>query len=379
MQSPNNPLSYDRYAYVWNNPINAIDPSGFRMIGRPNPKKPSLGQQIIVTAATAAAASTGNYWAVFMIQYGNGAYNGNSLSRSLGNGAKAAFLSYAGAKAGSIGGGVGWGAQASLGITVALASGENGWHALASAMASPAGCSGCAVFSITVSGALSEQAGGSFKDGASLAFVSWAVSSAISYNAKQSHASSSRGDKTPFYEYNIESMMASECSHPAQTCGGAYAQKGFKSHLGCRDTAGGAAYHCYGMATKDGEIYKQYSLTMPDGEFLPQDSDHETFLADRKAFQSGSGKIFEIAPPRGVTQKEFASSVIQHAEGYRLTPAITSRVYWLLFSNSNAAAGYPFLRAGGTLPSRSEVGFAPGLWDYEPMTRANSISTPSLP
>jgi hypothetical protein len=132
--------------------------------------------------------------------------------------------------------------------------------------------------------------------------------------------------------------------------------------LVCRPVGSTPANHCGTFISSSGdpakaEIEKQYSLAGGGTRFLPQDSSHSTFSADRAAFRAPGGRNlhYPIAPPADLTLRQFADNVIFWAEQYR------AEIY-LLFAgpNSNSAAAFPLYRAGAQVPN---VPRAPAL-DY---------------
>ena len=142
--------------------------------------------------------------------------------------------------------------------------------------------------------------------------------------------------------------------------------EGFRTYLGCR----GSDYlfgHCYVVITEDGVIHKQYSVSGSD-KFLKQGSmENRTYEQDNEAFKNKTGQIYEIQPPESVTQEEFKYLIIKAAEGYGVP-------YDPFYNNSNAAAGYVIMEAGGKLPTSVGV-IAPSLRLHEP-TIWNPPSSP---
>ena len=134
--------------------------------------------------------------------------------------------------------------------------------------------------------------------------------------------------------------------------------EGFRTYLGCR----GSDYlfgHCYVVITEDGEIHKQYSVSGSD-KFLKQGSmENWTYEQDNEAFKNKTGQIYEIQPPEGVTQEEFKYLIIKAAEGYDVP-------YDPFLRNSNAAAGYVIMEAGGKLPGTAGGIMGPSLRLYDP-------------
>ena len=131
--------------------------------------------------------------------------------------------------------------------------------------------------------------------------------------------------------------------------------EGFRTYLGCR-RSDYVVGHCYVVITEDGAIHRQYSVS-GSRKFLPQDSKVGTFEKDREAFKDKQGEIFEIDPPEGVTREEFKEDIIYAAEAFAVDK------YRLFTSNSNAAAGFVILFAGGRLPDVQMS--VPGLRHFE--------------
>jgi hypothetical protein len=110
------------------------------------------------------------------------------------------------------------------------------------------------------------------------------------------------------------------------------------------------------------KIKSQFSLQGGATEFDSQDSTSDTFLTDRAAFRNpgGSNLHYRIAPPEGMTSKQFADSVIRLGNSYQASPA-TYRLF--RGPNSNSAAAFPLYRSGATVP---QVPRSPGLNYYAP-------------
>lgn len=118
------------------------------------------------------------------------------------------------------------------------------------------------------------------------------------------------------------------------------------------------------VITEDGEIDRQYTVSGSD-KFLNQNStENYTYREDRRAFTNKTGQIYEIQLPEGVTQEEFKDRIIEAAEGYDVP-------YDPFLRNSNAAAGYVILKAGGRLPSTAGGIMGPSLRIYDPTPKWN--------
>jgi hypothetical protein len=82
-----------------------------------------------------------------------------------------------------------------------------------------------------------------------------------------------------------------------------------------------------------------------------------TYDNDLKAFREGSN-VFRSEPPPGMSQQDYDEMVMKYADSYRAPT-------YKLFSgpNSNSAAVYPIIRAGGSVPDTS---WAPALkyWNF---------------
>ncbi len=139
--------------------------------------------------------------------------------------------------------------------------------------------------------------------------------------------------------------------------------EGFRTYLGCR----GSDYlfgHCYVVITEDGAIHRQYSVSGSD-KFLEQGSmENRTYKQDNEAFENKTGQIYEIRSPGGVTRVEFKDLIIKAAEGYDVP-------YDPFLRNSNAAAGYVIMEAGGKLPNTAGGIMGPSLRVYDPAPKWN--------
>jgi len=177
IQAATNTQSYNRYSYVWNNPLNATDPSGFVLKKYWDKIRPYVGAIVAIVAgyflcqntctveiyaaigavsgAAGAAANGGNIAMGFVL----GAFSGIAANYGvIAAGVAGGFASYA------TGGKFGHGfASAGLG-TIYGGAGQRigGWQGLAA--------------SAVIGGSISEATGGKFKNGAASAAFSYAVS-----------------------------------------------------------------------------------------------------------------------------------------------------------------------------------------------------------
>jgi len=79
-----------------------------------------------------------------------------------------------------------------------------------------------------------------------------------------------------------------------------------------------------------------------------------TFRTDMQGFLNpgGRNRHFSIAPPTGVSQAKFVQRVISFGNEYGASGGFEVSGYRLLFGpNSNSAAAFPIIRAGGNLPN----------------------------
>lgn len=141
--------------------------------------------------------------------------------------------------------------------------------------------------------------------------------------------------------------------------------------LACRSVGGTAANHCglfvYHDDRKTGVIERQYSLQGVGTEFDPQlirsdEQRSDTFDKGQRAFRQGpDDRIIIIAPPEGMSQRDFEESVIRVGDSYN---AGSYCLFGQVYPNSNSAAAYPIYQSGGGIP---KVPFwAPGLRYYAP-------------
>ena len=91
---------------------------------------------------------------------------------------------------------------------------------------------------------------------------------------------------------------------------------------------------------------------------------NDTYEQDYDAFENKTGRVYEIQPPEGVTQEEFKDRIVEAAEGYDVP-------YHIFVRNSNAAAGYVIMEAGGKLPNTAGGVMGPGLRTYDPTPKWN--------
>lgn len=176
IQAATNTQSYNRYSYVWNNPLNATDPSGFVLKKYWDKIRPYVGAIVAIVAgyflcqntctveiyaaigavsgAAGAAANGGNIAMGFVL----GAFTGIAGNYGvIAAGVAGGFASYA------TGGKFGHGfASAGLGSIYGGAGQKiGGWQALAA--------------SVVIGGSISEATGGKFKNGAASAAFSYTM------------------------------------------------------------------------------------------------------------------------------------------------------------------------------------------------------------
>lgn len=173
IQAADNTQSYNRYSYVWNNPLNATDPSGYFLDKLWDEIKPFVGAIVAVAASMICPACAAPV--IGMISgAAHAAANGGNIIKG------AVFGAFAGAAyeiGGFVGSGLWGGAQASIeggdfgrgflaagiGAFVGGQDIQGGWGFMASAV---------------TGGVVSEITGGKFKNGAATAAFSWALSKA---------------------------------------------------------------------------------------------------------------------------------------------------------------------------------------------------------
>jgi hypothetical protein len=111
-----------------------------------------------------------------------------------------------------------------------------------------------------------------------------------------------------------------------------------------------------------GQVIRQFSLQFGNTRFDPQGSTSETYLRDLEAFRNpgGADLSYPIAPPEGVSAKEFADSVTSFGDAYLANPE-TYRLFQ--GPNSNSAAAFPLIQSGAKVPG---VPNAPALNFYAP-------------
>jgi RHS repeat-associated protein len=123
--------------------------------------------------------------------------------------------------------------------------------------------------------------------------------------------------------------------------------------LACRDVALGSA-HCglFVLSNNGGPgTTTQFSLGLGDTTF---NQSQTTMDADYAVYKSGNVTI--VPPPNGTSQAAFDQSVTDYANSYRAPFYDLSGV---VGPNSNSAAAFPIIKAGGAIP---DVGTpAPGL------------------
>src|SRR5690625_1896267 len=186
IQAPGNTQSYNRYSYLWNNPLNATDPSGFILKKLWDNIRPVVGA-IVAAVLCYAANCLGSTEDMIWIGGGRGAVgaaaNGADTSGIM-LGAMTGMASGANIYLGAIVAGVSAHAQGgSFGRTFAAAG--------VGAMVSGLGLQGPQGFIVAsvVGGVSSEITGGKFKNGAATAAFSWVLARGI--NKLATHANDS--------------------------------------------------------------------------------------------------------------------------------------------------------------------------------------------
>ncbi|WP_086930551.1 RHS repeat domain-containing protein [Agarilytica rhodophyticola] len=207
VQAASNTQSYNRYSYVFNNPLNATDPSGYFSVGG------FLGAvQTIVTAIAAIYCQA----CIPYISAAFGAVHAARAGGDLGDIARAAVSSYASASITSsyLADGFSWEGLLQVavagGITNVLNNGKFGHGFISAGVGTALGGKLAPVAnettnnilkglgSIVLSGTISKATGGKFANGAGSAAFAWAVRAGIS--SRQSVLQDSGHGNTPIGE-----------------------------------------------------------------------------------------------------------------------------------------------------------------------------------
>ena len=197
---------------------------------------------------------------------------------------------------------------------------------------------GGTVASAVIGGTVSELPGGKFANGAVTSAFAWAFSRAAGGEA----ANNSTGVETATYP------LANEGPHVTLVCRGTWA---VFSHCGTFVWNGT-------LLTAEG-ITRQFSLGGFKTTFVGLNAAGDpgeigTFRTDMQGFLNpgGRNRHFSIAPPTGVSQAKFVQRVISFGNEYGASGGFEVSGYRLLFGpNSNSAAAFPIIRAGGNLPN----------------------------
>jgi RHS repeat-associated protein len=179
IQSPSTTASLNRYSYVWNNPLNATDPSGFSLSSLWKEVRPFVGAIVgVVLAVTVPWAAEA--WAPIVIGMISGAAgaaaNGTSILKGV------VFGAFSGAAYGA--GGV-WGSAVWGGVESYMNGGAIGRGFIAAGIGALGGAGGGGpsikgfVTSAVLGGVATEVTGGKFKNGAASAAFMYAVSAGV--------------------------------------------------------------------------------------------------------------------------------------------------------------------------------------------------------
>jgi RHS repeat-associated protein len=180
IQSPSTTASLNRYSYVWNNPLNATDPSGFSLSSLWKEVRPFVGAIVgVVLAVTVPWAAEA--WAPIVIGMISGAAgaaaNGTSILKGV------VFGAFSGAAYGA--GGV-WGSAVWGGVESYMNGGAIGRGFIAAGIGALGGAGGGGpsikgfVTSAVLGGVATQVTGGKFKNGAASAAFMYAVSAGMS-------------------------------------------------------------------------------------------------------------------------------------------------------------------------------------------------------
>ena len=359
---------YNRYAYGKNNPLNGTDPSGFGFFKELFDDILGITESPLLNAVAQIAACyyggpAGCAEYALMSARGHGgswgdafkaaatAYVSASVFEAIGQSTQFGF---------AMGDGVKQLAMNALangtagGVMSVLQGGKFG-HGFAAAglssLAKPAlrgvaftGTSGLPLRVLTravIGGTLSELTGGKFANGAVTAAFASAMSEMVAANDGR---------------YSDEGGEASQILDVESG--------GVCVDLVCRPTWK-VANHCATIvaecgATNASQIEAQFSLRGFETEFEPQGSTNSTFTTDRAAFLNPDERNlrYSIAPPVGMSSRQFADSVIQYGNSYQ-----APRYGLILGPNSNSAAAFPLYRSGARVPA---VPRAPALNYWRP-------------
>jgi RHS repeat-associated protein len=350
VQDPTNSQSLNRYSYVWNNPLNATDPSGyfvFTLVAA----VALAGAKLTVAELAFTFAFTGFVDALVA----GGGFREALLSGIASGISAGAFSGIGSTLSGQFGGdfaagltGLGFSIKIVShgvigGIVSVIQDGKFG-HGFASASFAAAattfnnsqhvGGSGFSrarvVIAAVVGGTASELSGGKFSNGA----ITGAFSQALNHELHTEMETDERG-------VEAHDSRASKADDQHVT-------------LVCRPVSSSGFDHCgtfvhYGSDPSSAMIRAQFSLTLNETKFLPQSSTHDTYTTDQEAFRnpkSPSVSHYPIAVPKGQSNSSFANSVVAHGLKYESKAGYKP----LRGPNSNSAASYPILAAGGKLP-----------------------------
>jgi RHS repeat-associated protein len=179
IQSPSITASLNRYSYVWNNPLNATDPSGFFLSSLWKEVRPYVGAIVGVVLAIYAPWAT-EVWGPIVIGMVSGAAgaaaNGTSILKGV------VFGAFSGAAYGA--GGV-WGSAVWGGVESYMNGGAIGRGFIAAGIGALGGAGGGGpsikgfVTSAVLGGVATEVTGGKFKNGAASAAFMYAVSAGV--------------------------------------------------------------------------------------------------------------------------------------------------------------------------------------------------------
>src|SRR5690554_5825613 len=191
IQAPGNTQSYNRYSYVWNNPLNATDPSGFFLKKLKkiwdNAFRPFVGA-IVGAVVTAYCTPCSGVWGAMFAggaagAAGAAANNGNVLQGMLTGAVGGAMFYGIGASFSEPGALNAFGravTSGSVGGLMAMSQGGRFAHGFAAAGIGSFGGGGSTpagfIRSAVLGGIASEVTGGKFKNGAATAAFTWALS-----------------------------------------------------------------------------------------------------------------------------------------------------------------------------------------------------------